>query len=147
MDFAVKIITVLGLGIIELWAAIPMGTALNLQPLLNGFVSGLGAILGVLIVIGVGERLRNFLLKKKGKSPERTGRIYRLWDKYGIIGLGLLSPLITGAPLGTAIGLSLGAQPRQLFFWMSIGIMIWTVLLTTVSTSGFTFFRQLKLAL
>jgi len=48
-----KFITVTGLGIIELWAAIPAGTALKLHPLLNGLASGLGAIIGGIGVSGM----------------------------------------------------------------------------------------------
>lgn len=75
MELVVKFITVTGLGIIELWAAIPAGTALKLHPLLNGLASGLGAIIGALLVIIIGDRLRNWLLKKKEKKQENKGWI------------------------------------------------------------------------
>ncbi|MDD2189995.1 MAG: small multi-drug export protein [Eubacteriales bacterium] len=140
MEIAAKFITVTGLGIVELWAAIPVGTALNLHPILNGLASGLGSIIGALLVIIIGDRLRNWLLKKKEKTKKNKGRIYRIWEKYGVIGLGMLSPLLTGAPLGAAIGISLGASPKRLLFWMSIGIVVWTIPLTIISTLGFSFF-------
>lgn len=144
MELLIKFITVTGLGIIELWAAIPVGTALKLHPLLNGIASALGAIIGAALVIFFGDRLRMWLLKKKEKREKNKGRIYKIWEKYGVIGLGMLSPLITGAPLGAAIGISLGASPRRLIIWMSIGIVIWTILLTTISTLGFAGFQMLK---
>jgi uncharacterized membrane protein YdjX (TVP38/TMEM64 family) len=131
-------------NIIELWAAIPTGTALKLYPLLNGIASALGAIIGAAVVIFFGDRLRNGLLKKKKKGEKNKGRIYRIWEKYGVIGLGMLSPLITGAPLGAAIGILLGASPRRLIIWISIGIVIWTIILTTISTLGFAGFQMLK---
>ena len=56
----------------------------------------------------------------------------------------MLSPLITGAPLGAAIGISLGASSRRLIVWMSIGIVIWTGILTAISTLGFAGFQMLK---
>jgi len=56
----------------------------------------------------------------------------------------MVSPLITGAPLGAAIGISLGASPGRLIFWMSIGIVFWTILLTILSTLGFAGFQMLK---
>ena len=54
MEIAAKFITIMGLGFIELWAAIPAGTALKLNPLLNGLAAGLGAILGTVLVILLG---------------------------------------------------------------------------------------------
>lgn len=142
MELAAKFISVTGLGILELWAAIPAGTALKLPPLLNGIASALGAVIGALLIILAGDRLRRWLLKKREKTHNRESRIYKIWEKYGVIGLGLLSPLLTGAPLGAAIGISLGAPPKRLFFWMSIGIVVWTIILTTVSTLGFAIFES-----
>lgn len=136
-----KLITVAALAIFELWAAIPVGTALKLHPLFNGLASGLGAIIGVLLVVVIGDRLRNWLLRKK--EQKKKGRIYKIWEKYGVIGLGLLAPLITGAPLGAAIGVSLGAPPKRLFYWMSTGIVIWTIVLVVISTLGFSFFEKM----
>ena len=144
MELVAKFITVTGLGIFELWAAIPAGTALKLHPLLNGLAAGLGAIIGALLVIIIGDRLRNWLLKKKENKQKNKGQIYRIWNKYGEIGLGMLSPLITGASLGAAIGISLGASPKRLLFWMSIGIVFWTILLTAISTFGFAIFETIK---
>ena len=144
MELVAKFITVTGLGIIELWAAIPAGTALKLHPLLNGLAAGLGAIIGALLVILIGDRLRNWLLKKKENKQKNKGQIYRIWNKYGVIGLGMLSPLITGASLGAAMGISLGASPKRLLFWMSIGIVFWTILLTAISTFGFAIFETIK---
>ncbi len=144
MELVVKFVTVTGLGIIELWAAIPAGTALKLHPLLNGLAAGLGAIIGALLVIILGDRLRNWLLKKKEKEQKNRGWIYRIWEKYGVIGLGILSPLITGALLGAAIGISLGASPKRLILWTSVGIVIWTIVLTIISTLGFAVFETVK---
>ena len=144
MEHVVKFVTVTGLGIIELWAAIPAGTALKLHPLLNGLAAGLGAIIGALLVIILGDRLRNWLLKKKEKEQKNKGWIYRIWEKYGVIGLGILSPLITGSLLGAAIGISLGASPKRLILWMSVGIVIWTIVLTIISTLGFAVFETVK---
>lgn len=144
MEILFKFLTVIGLGIIELWMAIPAGIALNLHPFLNGIASALGAIIGAVVVIFFGDRLRQWLLKKRGKSGQLTGRIYAIWDKYGVIGLGMLSPLITGAPLGAAIGITLGAPPKRLVIWMSIGIVVWTIILITVASLGFTGFLLLR---
>lgn len=144
MEVLIKSLTVTGLGILELWVAIPAGTALKLHPLLNGIASALGSIIGAVLVIFFGDRLRRWLLRKRQKAEKTEksrGRIYEVWDRYGVIGLGMLSPLITGAPLGAAIGISLGAPPKRLIVWMGIGIVLWTILLTAISTFGFAIFR------
>jgi hypothetical protein len=97
VEVLIKFITVAGLGILELWVAIPAGTALKLHPLLNGIASALGSIIAAVLIVFFGGRLRAWLLRKKEKDEKNQGRIYKVWEKYGVIGLGMLSPLITGA--------------------------------------------------
>jgi hypothetical protein len=137
VDFLLKVLTVLGLGVVELWTAIPAGLALDLHPLLTGVVSAAGAILGVLIILVLGERMRGWLLRRRG-GGEKTqhGRIYRIWVRYGVAGLGLLAPLLTGAPLGAALGMALGAPTGRLLLWMSVGIAAWSALLTVAGALG-----------
>ncbi|BAH45027.1 MULTISPECIES: small multi-drug export protein [Brevibacillus] len=117
-------------GMFELWAAIPVGFMLQLPPVLIGIFSAVGAIISAGAVIFVGGSLRNWLLKRVENRSKRQGRMWQIWDKYGVVGLGLTSPLLTGAPLGAAIGISLGAPTKKLMLWMSVGIIIWSALLT-----------------
>lgn len=139
METMMKLLTVLGLAVVELWAAIPAGFALRLHPLATGITAALGAMSGALVVLLLGERVRIWLLRRRGgkkDAPEQHGRIYRIWQRYGVTGLGLLAPLLTGAPLGVALGLTLGAQAGRLFFWVSLGIALWSALLTLAGALG-----------
>ena len=70
------------------------------------------------------------------EKKEQPGLIYRIWHRYGVIGLGLLAPLLTGAPLGVALGLTLGAPSRRLLFWTSVGIVLWSAGLTLAAALG-----------
>ncbi|MEK8131655.1 small multi-drug export protein [Paenibacillus filicis] len=129
--------SVFGTGILELWAAIPLGLALQLHPILVGVLSAAGSIFSAVVVIFFGTSIRNWLVRRThNKNGGRGGRLSRIWDKYGIPGIGFLSPLITGAPLGAAIGISFGADPRKLFVWMTIGIVFWSAVLTTAAALG-----------
>jgi len=44
--------------------------------------------------------------------------------RYGVVGLGLLAPLLVGAPLGTVVGISFGAPADRLLLWMSLGPLL-----------------------
>lgn len=131
-------LTVFGLGIVELWAAIPTGLALGLHPLATGIMAATGAISGALITLKLGERIRTWLAKRHSKNNKNRqhGRIYRIWSRYGVVGLGLLAPLLVGAPVGTALGVTFGVPGRNLLFWMSIGIILWSAGLTAASALG-----------
>ncbi len=136
MNLALKWASVLGTSLLELTAGIPLGFALGLSPVVIAVLSAVGSILSAAIVIYVGGSLRSWLLKRVEKSGKRQSRMGRIWEKYGVIGLGFLSPLITGAPLGAAIGISLGAKPGKLLFWMTVGIVVWSIALTAAVAYG-----------
>jgi membrane protein YqaA with SNARE-associated domain len=133
-----KLLTIFALGALELWAAIPAGLALKANPVLVGVVAAAGAMLGVLVVVLLGERVRQWLAvrQRRGSATGSHGLIRRIWDRYGVIGLGLLAPLLTGAPIGAALGLALGAPSGRLLFWMLTGIALWSTVLTLVGVLG-----------
>jgi hypothetical protein len=133
-----SLLAVFGLGAVELWAAVPAGLALRLHPLTIGATATLGALVGILVVGLLGERVRAGLLRwLGGESGGRyEGRIARLWARYGVVGLGLLAPLLIGAPLGTALGMTFGAPTGRLLFWMSVGAVLCSVSLTVAGTVG-----------
>ena len=135
MDIITSLIAVFGASIIELWLGVPLGFFLNLNPVLIAIISAAGSILSAYLVIILGEGIRKRFIKwRYGEQLIKKGRIYDIWNKYGIIGLGLLSPLLFGAPIGAALGIGLKAPRYRLLSWMSIGIVIWSIILTT---SGF----------
>lgn len=138
MELAIKLLTVLGLGAVELWAAIPTGFALQLHPVTIGITAALGAMLGALAVILLGERVRAWLIRRHSGKEEKgqQGLIYRIWHCYGVIGLGLLVPLLIGAPIGAALGFALGVPAGRVLFWISLGIVVWSTVLTLAGALG-----------
>ena len=139
---ALKLMIVFGLGAVELWAAAPAGLAMRLPPLLIFFTATAGTVGAGLIVILLGEKVSAWLKRKFNKKNESrpTGLIVRVWQHYGVIGWGLLAPLLTGSPLGAAVGLALGAPSRRLLLWISIGGVIWGAVFTSLAVLGFRLF-------
>jgi membrane protein YqaA with SNARE-associated domain len=137
MGIITSILAVLGASILELWLGIPLGFFLNLNPMLIVIISSAGSILSAYLVIILGEGIRKWFIKwRYGDQSIKKSRIDDIWNKYGIIGLGLLSPLLFGAPLGAALGIGLGAPRYRLLSWMSIGIVIWSIFLTSAGFFG-----------
>jgi hypothetical protein len=138
VDTVAALITVFVLGVLDVLMAVPAGILLELNPYLIFIASSLGGILGTLVISILGENIRNWFLKwRYGEDSEiKRGRIYYVWDKYGVIGLGLLSPVLLGAPLTATLGIALGAEKWRLSLWISIGILLWSAGLTAVLTLG-----------
>jgi membrane protein YqaA with SNARE-associated domain len=143
MELLIKLLTVLGLGAVELWIAVPAGFALELSPSVTAIMAASGGVLGLLVILTLGERIRNRLLKRVNSEDKRKKFINRIWDRYGVAGFGLLAPLLIGAPLGTALGIAMGIQGNRLFFWMTLGIIICAIGLTIAIEFGLMGFESL----
>lgn len=140
MELITKLLTVFGLSLVKLWAAIPAGLTLGLNPLVTGIIAAAGTMTSVLIVVALGDALRKRLLHKK--EGILSGHVYNIWCRYGVVGLCLLAPLF-GAPFGTALGITLGAPKGRLLLWMGIGILIWSAGLTLAGSLGVVNFEAL----
>lgn len=86
MELLVKLPTVFGLGAVELWVAIPAGFAMKLSPSVTAITAASGAILGSLIILNIGERIRNRLLKRITGEDKRSKYMHRISARYGVIG-------------------------------------------------------------
>lgn len=138
-----KYISVFLIGMVELWAAIPAGFAFKLHPVIIAAISAAGATTSALLVLIIGEPLRAWLLKFK-KQPDRPldGRIRQVWDSYGIPGLCLIAPLLVGAHLGAAIGLTLGGSKKKIAVWMAVSCLLWSALFSAFGKMGLSLFGR-----
>lgn len=133
-----KIFTVAGLASFEMYAAIPAGFAFGLSPWIIFGASLVGGVAGVFIAAFLGDRIRK-LFSKKTPAPDKkpaTGLIYRIWNKYGIIGLGLLGTITVGAPVSLAVGIGFKAPLQKLITWCCIGVLARCVAFTLIGHYG-----------
>ncbi|WP_414470421.1 small multi-drug export protein [Methanobacterium sp. ACI-7] len=144
MDIISETLIVFGASILELWAGIPLGLVFGINPIITGAAAALGAISAAVIVSLLGDSIRDKFIKwRYGENKDlKSGNFYNIWNKYGIIGLGLISPLLFGATIGAALGIALGAEKRPLLIWMSIGIVIWSIILTSAGYLGIMTFES-----
>jgi hypothetical protein len=117
---------------------------MQLHPLLIGATAAAGPITATMGVLLLGERLQRRLAGSRNpEAPARDRLIDRVWRRYGVVGLGLVAPGLTGAPVGVALGLWLRVPPPRLLFWLLVGIALWTIALTGIGVSGDTGLRHL----
>lgn len=126
------------IGAAKLLLSIPVGFALGLHPIEIFLAASLGSIVGIALIVFLGERVRASVLNRYGKNTVnwRYGRARRIWEKYGIKGIGLIGPLFPGAPLAAAIGVALGAPRYKLFAWFTAGVLIWSALIVALLYLG-----------
>lgn len=141
-----KYLSIFSVAFIELWAAIPMGIGFKIHPILIILISSLGAFSGAILVIVFGSKIQKLIAKNYTHSEKKETKeklIQKIWKNYGVIGLGLLSPLITGAPIGIALGILFNAKKRDLLIFTSIGILFWSTFLTFIGYYGSELFTSL----
>jgi len=137
MDGVARFLSVVAIAVVELWGAVPAGIAMGLPAPLVWAATLCGALLGIGVVVVAGDRVRTWLVDRFGHGGAREGgRLRRLWDRYGVIGWGLVAPLLLGAPLAAAIGVALGAARGRLVFWLGVGAVVWTTVLTVAVSLG-----------
>jgi len=133
-----EIFTVAGLATFEVYAAIPAGFAFEMHPFSIFTWSTIGGLIGVFVAAFLGDRIRAFFHKyKTPKEPKpKTGLAYRLWDKYGIIGLGFLGTMTVGAPISLAVGVGFNAPLKKLVTWCCVGVLVRCAVFTAIGHYG-----------
>ena len=132
-----KFLTVAALASFEIYAAIPAGFVFGMSPWLVFLASVTGGLAGVFVAAFLGDRIRRLFDRNKPKETKpKTGLVYRIWNKYGIIGLGFLGTITVGAPVSLAVGIGFKAPLRKLITWCCIGIVTRCVLFTALGYYG-----------
>jgi hypothetical protein len=138
-------LAVLAIAVVEIWGAVPAGLALGLDPVAVWLMTVLGSVLGVVAVGFAGDGVRRWIVRRRSSATASgRGRLFRLWARYGVVGWGLISPLVFAPAMGTAIGLALGAPTRRLLPWMVAGVLLWTTILVVAGFAGLSVVRAVR---
>ena len=138
-----KILTVAGLATFEIYAAIPAGFALGLSPWAIFFASLAGGLIGVFVAAFLGDKIRSLFHKKKPTkevAEQKHPKILRLWNKYGIVGLGFIGTVAVGAPISIGVGIGLNANIKKLVTWCCIGVLTRCIAFTLIGYYGLQLF-------
>ena len=69
--------------------------------------------------------------------PEgRGGRAKRLFQRFGVPGLAVLGPLLTGVHVAAAVAMAGGAERRRTLAWLSGGVVVWGVAAGVLTVLG-----------
>jgi len=133
-----RILTVAGLASFEIYAAIPAGFVFGLSPWTIAFASITGGLAGVFVAAFLGDKIRQVIAryKKKKEIKSKTSLVYRIWNKYGIIGLGFFGTMTVGAPASIAVGIGMNASLKKLLTWCCIGVITRCVIFTVIGYYG-----------
>lgn len=129
---------------IEIAVVIPIAVGLGLDPLLVGATAFVGNLGSVLVLLAFHRRIARWRARRRDDSAEddadsstrRREWARRVWDRYGLPGLSIASPILTGVHLAALLALAAGSSRAAIARWMTVGIAIWTVVLVGGSMLG-----------
>ena len=132
-------------GMLGVWKAIPVGLVMQCNALTIMLMTASGALVSIIIIYFLERKIKEWIQKRlnKGKSTKKKGSLNALFEKYGIIGMGILGTLLLGPNMTMAMGMIIVKKEKQLLLWTAAGIIIWTVVLTLVGSYSIEFFNEL----
>jgi len=140
----VRVFTIYIVGITGIWKAIPVGIALKSHPIEIAVFTALGSITTVILLFYFGESVKRWVLKNlsKEKLEKRKGKFSHIVDKYGIVGLGIITPGLFGPITAIIVGLLIIKNTSKLMPHLIAGIILWSFLLTWAATTSFDFLKN-----
>ncbi len=136
MDLLSKFLVVYIAGITGMWKGIPAGILLGIHPVYNGLFTALGSITSVLILFFAGDSFKNWILKQYGEKriEKKKGRFLKFSNRYGPLGLGLITTGLLGPFNSLLLGFILIKDIRKFLFYLIAGIFIWSFILAYTFT-------------
>jgi len=121
--------------LLEILVVIPLGVGLGSAPIAVAIAAFLGNVLPIYGIIAAHERIEAYLGRRRDSTEpsKRRQRAKELWDTYGLPGLAVASPIVTGVHLAAVFALGLGSNRRATALWMTASIAAWTVVITVAS--------------
>jgi len=134
-----KILTIIGLATFEVYAAIPAGFAFQLSPLIIFLSSTAGGLIGVFMAAYLGsliQRLVGKYRKTKKEEKPKSGFVLKIWEKYGVIGLGVIGTMTVGGPISIGVGVGFNVPVNKLVFYCCIGVIARCAIFTFLGEVG-----------
>lgn len=136
-DSILQYLLVIALGTIKVIPAWGLGLLYEMEPMQIFICMSIGGIIGVTFFTLLGERIRTWLKKRKqakikGKQKplkiKRALRIVRIWNKFGLIGLAVLTPPMFSPPIGVIVAVALRGERKKILLYNYISIVVWAAI-------------------
>lgn len=139
---------------LEVLLVVPVGILAGLAPVTVVAVAAVGNVASLVPVVLGGDRLRAWWRRRRtarrvaagdGTGPSedleasasdgggRGARAQKVLDRYGLPGVALLGPLLTGIHVAALAALAAGADKRATLLWSTAGVVVWSAV-TGVAT-------------
>ena len=118
---------------LEAFFAAALGAFVGIPPITAALSSMVGNWISIMLVIlpfsALLMKIRNRKSKKEGGFIQnRAKKAKEMYDKYGVPGLAILTPLVASGHIAAFTSLAAGADKKRVIFWHTLSIVIWGVI-------------------
>ncbi|MEM6643995.1 MAG: hypothetical protein AAF616_13525 [Bacteroidota bacterium] len=133
MEIVLKYFTVFLLSSLKFVFGPAFGVANNLSVVPVIILTTIGMMATIYLFTYFGDRIRSLALSFR-KNPKtftrRNRRFVKIWRKFGLEGVCLLTPLILTPPGGGLLANILASDKKKLLKWMWISAVGWSTVIT-----------------
>jgi uncharacterized membrane protein len=140
---------------LEVFLVIPLGIAWGLHPTGVAVVGFVGNWIPILLIVYFYSQITLWLRKRRARKlgidweeaeaidSKKTGKGRSIWSRYGMPGLALLAPALIGTDITALLALLFGIERQRVLVWMTVSLLLWTVLLAVGFYYGWGFVQTL----
>lgn len=122
---------------LEVAVVIPAAVAAGLAPVPVGLLAFAGnAITLVLVVVGADQLLARRAATGHHRGARRGERVRRIARRWGLPGVAVLGPLVTGSHVAALAAVALRLPRQAVLAWSLAGVAAWTVVFVALSSAG-----------
>jgi hypothetical protein len=112
-----------------------IGIASGFNVFITGTLTTLGMMTSVYVFSFFGDKIHAFRMKILGKKErklftKKSRRFVNIWNKYGVAGIAVLTPIILTPIGGTILVNAVGAKKEDIFKYMWISCIFWSYSIT-----------------
>ena len=140
MATALKYFTVYFLSGLKFVFGPAFGVANDLPVVAIIVLTALGMMTTIYLFTFFGNEIRQFFgrfRKNKRVFTKKSRRFVRMWRKFGLKGMCLLTPLLLTPPGGGLLVNLLGSKKKLILKWMWISAILWSTVITLVVKYAF----------
>ena len=109
------------------------GYAVGLHPVTTILTTVCGMMTVVFLFTFFGGWIRKTIFgrfKKRQVNLKRAEQLDRIWKRYGLVGVALLTPIILTPIGGTLLAVSSGSSREKIIFYMFVSASFWSVVIS-----------------
>jgi len=113
-----------------------IGVAKGLPYYMTALITSLGMMCSVILVAFLGSYTKEYFDKKRRESAKpikfkkRNRTVIQVWQKFGIFGLSMMTPILLTPIGGTLIAVALGVPRKTIIFHMAYSSILWSFAIT-----------------